>query len=339
MRPAFIAVVAAFGVTIALTPLVRAVSYRLGYLDVPGDASSHHRPVPKTGGYAMFIGVLAAVALAGGFGDRDVALITVAAVALTVLAAIDEVRSLPNVVRFVVQIIIAGALAFGADVLLQQVALPFGVGVPFGALSAVAAVIWIVGLLNAYNFMDGLNGLAAVEGIVTGLALAVLFAWVGDPSGMIVSAAIAGACAGFLPWNLPSGSIFMGDVGSTSLGFLFAVLTLRLSNEGVPIVVAALPLLPFLFDSSVTVVRRALRGEPFFSTRHRSHFYQRLNGTGYSHAQVTMLYGLMALIGSAAALTYTNLTEATKVLALTSVVGIHLALASWVTARENRGLR
>jgi UDP-GlcNAc:undecaprenyl-phosphate GlcNAc-1-phosphate transferase len=109
MRPAVVALVAAFGVTAALTPLVRAVSYRLGHLDVPGDASSHHRPVPKSGGYAMFIGVLAAVALAGGFGDRDVALITAAAVALASLAAVDEVWSLPNFFRFVVQIIVAGA--------------------------------------------------------------------------------------------------------------------------------------------------------------------------------------------------------------------------------------
>ena len=336
---AAVALLVAFGVAVALTPLVRAVSYRIGYLDHPGDKSSHHRPVPKSGGYAIVIGILAAIGLAGGFGNRDVAVIITAVVALAVLAAVDEAKSLPRFGRFVVQIIVAGAVAYGGGVILQQVLLPFGVRVAFGALSAIAAVVWIAGLINAYNFMDGLNGMAAVEGIVGGSALAVLFAWVGDPAGMVVAVAIAGACAGFLPWNLPSGSIFMGDVGSASLGFLFAVLSLRLSNQGVPLVVAALPLLPFLFDSSVTVLLRALRGERFFATRHRSHFYQRLNGTGYSHAHVTMVYGLMALISSAVALMYTSLTETTKAMMLIGLLGLHVALASWVMAREHRGLR
>jgi UDP-N-acetylmuramyl pentapeptide phosphotransferase/UDP-N-acetylglucosamine-1-phosphate transferase len=336
MTSAAVALVTACVVAVVLTPLFRGLAHRVGYLDVPGAQSSHDLPVPRSGGYAILVAILAAITLQGGFGERDIAIAIAGAVVLAVVAAVDDIRPLPRFSRLVVQAIVATAIAYEGSALLQEVSLPFGVVLRTGALSGVLALVWIVGMINAYNFMDGLNGIAAAEGSVSGIALGLLSLSVGDGAGAAAAFAIAGACAGFLPWNCPSGSIFMGDVGSATLGFLFAVLTLRLSNHGVPLVVAALPLLPFLFDSSVTVLLRASRGERFFATRHRSHFYQRLNQSGYSHAQVTMVYALLATTGAVVALIYGALSESAKVLMLAGVLAMHLALASWVTSRESR---
>jgi len=336
MSGALVALATAFTIAVILTPLLRRVAHRVGYLDVPGTNSSHEIPVPRSGGYAIVLGIIVATLVAGGPGDRDMAVILAGAAALAVVAAIDELRALPRFGRFVVQILIAAAIAYGGHVILARISLPYGIDVRLGTLAGVAAIVWVVGMINAYNFMDGLNGMASVEGIVCGIAFALLSLSIDDSAGAIVAAAAAGACAGFLPWNLPSGSIFMGDVGSAGLGFLFALLSLRLASIGVPFVATALPLTPFLFDSSITVLRRAAAGERFFATRHRSHFYQRLNRTGVSHGQVTMVYGLLALVSSAVALTYTTVADGLKAIMLLGVLAMHIALAAWVTAREHR---
>jgi UDP-N-acetylmuramyl pentapeptide phosphotransferase/UDP-N-acetylglucosamine-1-phosphate transferase len=327
---------AAFAIAVILTPLLRRFAHRIGYLDVPGANSSHAAPVPRSGGYAILLGIVVASGLAGALSDRGIAVFIAGAVALAIVAAIDEFRSLPRFSRFIVQIVIATAIAYEGDALLRTVLLPFGLDVPLGPFAGLVAIVWTVWMINAYNFMDGLNGMASVEGIVCGGTFAILSLSIDDPAGAVAAAAIAGASAGFVPFNLPSGSIFMGDVGSATLGLLFAVLSLRLAAMGLPFVAVVLPLLPFLFDSTVTVALRAARGERFFATRHRSHFYQRLNQMGYTHAQVTALYGLMALASSLVALAYTVLTEPLKVVLLSGVVAMHVGLALWVTARENR---
>lgn len=336
MSGAALAFGVAFAIAVTLTPLLRLFAHRIGYLDVPGAHSSHATPVPRSGGYAIFIGIVVATWLAGRFEDRGVAVFIAAAVVLAIVAAIDEFRSLPRFGRFVVQVVVATAIAYEGYALLTTVRLPFGVDVPLGPLAGVVAVAWTVWMINAYNFMDGLNGMASIEGIVCGLAFTILLLSIDDPQGAVPAAATAGACAGFLPFNFPRGCIFMGDVGSATMGLLFALLSLRLAAMGLPFVAVALPLFPFLFDTTVTVALRAARGERFFATRHRSHFYQRLNQMGYTHAHVTMLYGLMAVASSLVALTYTVLTETLKVLMLSGVVAMHVALAVWVAARENR---
>jgi len=336
MSAAAFAFGAAFTIAVFLTPLLRRFARRIGYLDVPGAHSSHAAPVPRTGGYAILPGIVIASGLAGAFAERGIGVFLAGAIVLAVVAAIDDFRSLPRFSRFIVQIVVATAIAYEGDALLATVLLPFGVDLPLGPFAGLVAIVWTVGMINAYNFMDGLNGMASVEGIVCGAAFTILSLSIDDPAGAVLAAAVAGACAGFVPFNLPSGSIFMGDVGSASLGFLFALLSLRLAAMGLPIVAVVLPLFPFLFDSSVTVALRAARGERFFATRHRSHFYQRLNQMGYTHAQVTGMYGLLALTGSVVALAYIVLSEPLKLVLLSGVVAMHIAFAVWVTARENR---
>jgi UDP-N-acetylmuramyl pentapeptide phosphotransferase/UDP-N-acetylglucosamine-1-phosphate transferase len=319
-----------FLTALILTPLVRSASRRIGYVDVPNERSSHDTPTPRTGGYAIVAGVLAGAAMAGALHDRGLAATAGGMVLLVVLAVIDDFHSLPNVWRLLAQFAIAAAALLVSGEALHELALP-SMTIPLGGFALAASLVWIVAVTNEYNFMDGLNGIASGEAIIAAATMAILFWRAGDIAGAAFAAALGAAAAGFLPWNLPSGSIFMGDSGSTPLGFSFAMLTLRLTHQ-VPFIAAMLPLTPFLFDATFTLFRRALRRERVFSA-HRKHLYQLLNRRGWSHAAVTLVWTLLAAACGALALTYPGATEGRR-LAICAAVLIAHSLLAWTVIRS-----
>lgn len=310
----------AFAIAVVLTPALRAAAHRVGYLDLPNERSSHAEPTPRNGGIAIVAGILGAFALYGRF-DVATAGYCAAVLVLALLAFFDERQDLPVWFRFGAQLAVATGLAVVANAVIADGTLRF---VPHALLLALS-VVWLTGVLNAYNFMDGLNGMAASEAIVCGVAFGWLAAAAGDRNAVILAIAVAGAAAGFLPWNLPSGSIFMGDIGSSALGILLATLTLRLTHDGVPFVAAVLPLAPFLLDSSITLLRRALRGERVY-TPHRTHYYQRLNQRGWSHAAVTATWALLAVLSSVAAIAYVPASLTGRVAIVAFVAVMHAAV-------------
>jgi UDP-N-acetylmuramyl pentapeptide phosphotransferase/UDP-N-acetylglucosamine-1-phosphate transferase len=145
----------------------------------------------------------------------------------------------------------------------------------------------------------------------------------------LLAIAVAGAATGFLPWNFPHAKIFMGDVGSGALGAMLALMAVRVAALGGLIIAAALPLLPFIFDTAVTLVRRIARGERFY-TAHRSHFYQRLTILGWSHAEVTLVWSVLALAGAAVSLFWY------RAVAVVLVVLCNVAVAIAITIAERR---
>ena len=174
------------------------------------------------------------------------------------------------------------------------------VALPLERLMVPFALLWVVGLTNAYNFMDGIDGLAAGQAVVTGLTMALLADQVGAGDAAVALAVLAGAVAGFLPFNWPAARVFMGDVGSGYLGFIFAgwavLLELQAPTLGA-VALSAAVLSPFLFDTTATLARRIARGEQWYES-HREHYYQRLVQHGWSHAAVARLY--LAVSGTGA---------------------------------------
>jgi UDP-N-acetylmuramyl pentapeptide phosphotransferase/UDP-N-acetylglucosamine-1-phosphate transferase len=182
-------------------------------------------------------------------------------------------------------------------------------GVQLGEPAALAALavafVYVIVLTNVYNFMDGIDGLAASQAIIAGTALALAGVLVRNPLVAVGGSLLGASSLGFAIYNLPPARMFMGDVGSTFLGFSFAGLSL-LANIGVgggrlPIEFGLILFAPFLFDSLVTLARRVVRGERWYAP-HRSHYYQRLVGCGLSHGQVTALYAGLGAVAAAAAL-------------------------------------
>ncbi len=196
-------------------------------------------------------------------------------------------------------ILLAGTGAWAAVTLpLLGSVVVHGFGIPL-------AVLWLGGLTNSFNFMDGIDGIAAGQAIVVGVAWAIVGLRLGLPVVALVGALVAAAAGGFLVHNWPPARIFMGDVGATTLGFLLAVLLLVAAD--VPLVPAGtatrLPLAgllivwPFVFDAILTILRRLGRGENVLAP-HRSHLYQRLVTAGWTHGQTAVLYVCLGAVSA-----------------------------------------
>jgi UDP-N-acetylmuramyl pentapeptide phosphotransferase/UDP-N-acetylglucosamine-1-phosphate transferase len=267
-------------------------------LDVPNPRSSHSRPTLRGGGLVIvggfFLGLGVWLLSGGSISPRALGWLA-GAVLVASVSFIDDLRRLPVVPRLIVHTVGAVVLTL-AGVQARDASL---------IVALVAAFVYVVALTNVYNFMDGIDGLAISQAIVGGMAFAVAGALVANPLMAASGALLAAASCGFALYNVPPARMFMGDVGSTFLGFSFAGLSL-LANIGVgggrlPLEFGVLLFAPFLFDGLVTLSRRVVRGERWY-TAHRSHYYQRLVTRGLSHGQVTTLYAGLAVVAAAAAL-------------------------------------
>ncbi len=295
--PAIVAVVA-FVLALALTPALRAAASRFGLLDRPNLRSSHQAVVPRGGGVAIAAAVLGALTLARpGLGGR-LTPVLLGAVALAVVGLCDDRYSLPAGVRVAAQLIVALAVVAGLGGL-ERMPLPPPFDWPLGALGAPLAAFWIVAIVNFFNFLDGIDGLAALQAAITGLGM-MLAGW--DPSTSLLAGALAGAAAGFLPFNWAPASVFLGDAGSYFLGFTLAALPLAAPPEGRPgaVLFVALSLWLFLADATWTLARRARRGARVHEA-HREHLYQQL-ARRWGHARVTLSIGMASAVLTAIAL-------------------------------------
>ena len=244
-------------------------------LDCPNERSSHQVPTPRGGGIAVIGSTLLAWAVfartesmpSGVFG------IVLGAVLLAAVSWFDDLRGLSPVVRLLAQ---AAAVAIGILVLPGPRDLFY--------LAAIG-LVWIW-LINLFNFMDGIDGLAGAEAAAIGAGL-LLFAGVGagaDPALRTLAAAVTGAAIGFLVWNWSPARIFLGDIGSVPLGYVLGFLLLDLAARGRWTIAVILPLY-FLADATITLARRLLRGERVWQA-HREHFYQHAARRGLGHAAV-----------------------------------------------------
>lgn len=274
-----------------LSAAVTAAMIRVGVMDIPNRRSSHAKATPRAGGVgivaAVTIGLAAWSVLGLGskpWGNGGIVFL-VSAFALAVVSLVDDLTGLSFKIKLSIQLIISIIIVWSFGIS-GELELPFIGRVWFGPLAPALAVLWIVGLTNAVNFMDGLNGLAAGTALVAGLALALIAARLDHMPVMLASLALAAAAAGFLPFNFPSARIFMGDVGSQFLGFAFAVLGLWLARDA-PVAgpFGMVPLLFFamLFDVAFTLWRRWRAGDTL-TQAHRSHLYQVLVRAGFPHA-------------------------------------------------------
>jgi len=245
---------------------------------------------------------------------------------------LEDVRTLSKRVRFGAQALAAGMLlwSFGAWDLLD---LPF-VSFSLAWIGIPVTLLWVVGLTNAYNFMDGIDGIAGVQAIVAALGWIAIGRLTGAHEVTFVALPLAAATAGFLVHNWQPASVFMGDVGSTFLGFVFAAFPVALaaSDPRMPFV-GLLLVWPFVFDASYTFVRRMLRGENV-SSPHRSHLYQRLVICGASHRSVSIAYLVLAGCGAAAACSWVAGLRGGGIIAGATPVLLGVALVLWVRRRE-----
>jgi UDP-N-acetylmuramyl pentapeptide phosphotransferase/UDP-N-acetylglucosamine-1-phosphate transferase len=305
---------------------------RTRILDIPGHRSSHSIPTPRGGGLAIVVIVLSGIWVAPIPHDRAL-VYTIAGALVAAISLADDIKGIRWPVRMATHAACAALLIWHSD-LISLATYRIG-GLDAGrALATAIAFLWIVGLTNAYNFMDGIDGIAAGQGIVAAFAWWAMMA--GADSFIATTAAlVAGSTAGFLIHNRHPAKIFMGDVGSAFLGLTFAGFPLLSNGDGRRMAIAApLIVLPFIVDAFFTFLRRASRGEHVF-TAHRSHWYQRLVITGMSHSSTALLYSAVAAVTGLAAVALSRglwkAAIALVVAALAAMAGVY----ERVRRREN----
>ncbi len=278
-------VAAAEAVTV---PLLR----RAAIIDVPGHRSSHTVPTPRGGGIPVAVGLLVAAGLIGG---ANAAVFGFAVAAFALLGFAEDLRGLPPGRRLIWQ---AAGGAMVAIVLVSGLAAPTVTVV----LLAVLGTAWITGFVNAFNFMDGVNGISGAHALIAGVVYAGLGWWRHDGFMIPAGAAVAAGALAFLPWNAGRARVFLGDVGSYTLGAALATLAAYAVLAGIPVEAVLGPLVLYLADTAWTLQRRIRAGERWLEP-HRTHVYQRWCDAGCSHQRVTATAAaitvLLSLLGAA----------------------------------------
>ncbi|MCD7945101.1 MAG: undecaprenyl/decaprenyl-phosphate alpha-N-acetylglucosaminyl 1-phosphate transferase [Clostridiales bacterium] len=311
------ALVVALVVAMVAVPLVRRLAIRMGAIDMPGVVGTdserhlHEEPTPRMGGLAIFLGFLASMLLFVQLNTRLTTML-IGAVIIVVLGMVDDVRGLPALLKFAVQIVAALVAVAGGNTI-SYISAPTWIAagghLNLGVLSVPVSVLWIVLITNAVNLIDGLDGLAAGVSAISSVCLLIVAMGYSDITVAVLCAALAGGCIGFLPYNIGPARIFMGDTGSTFIGFILAVASIQglfkiyaLISFAVPFCLLGLP----IFDVCYAVIARVSHGENPMKAD-RKHIHYRLLDMGLTRQQtVAVLYIITGVLGLTAVLLSTS---------------------------------
>lgn len=326
-------IIAAFAVAAVLsyffTPPVKNFAHKVGAIDVPKDARRmHKKPIPRLGGLAIYGGFLCSILIFGQL-DETMLCVLLGAAIIVALGIFDDALALGAKLKFVVQIVAAaipvciGDLQIGLFTNLNPLSdTPF---VHLGILAVPVTIIWIVGITNAVNLIDGLDGLAVGVSSIAAITMLAVALLTGNMPIAITMAALAGACIGFMPYNLNPAKIFMGDTGSTFLGYMLATVSIMglfkfyaVISFAVPFLILGLP----IFDTANAIIRRVAAGRSPMSPD-RGHVHHKLIDMGFNQKQaVAILYAISATLG----LTAVVLTSSGEVKAIVLLLAVLAAI-------------
>ncbi len=303
----------AFGVALGAAPIVLWALRRARLLDLPSARSSHRRATPRGGGVAPAIGCLVAASLATQLSGTSGHAIVAVSACLGLIGLADDLHPRRPILRLLGQ----AAVALAGLIWLGQ---GLGGGVLVLTTEVSVIVIWLVGYVNAFNFMDGINGLAAAQVVVAGVSWWIIGSQEHVPALAAAGLISSAAAVAFAPFNVPHAKMFLGDVGSYFFGGWLAVAAIVGLRAGIAPEAVVAPLAVFLADTGITLLQRVRRHESW-TQPHKEHAYQRLVLTGWSHGRTTLSVGMLMAVTSAL-----GGLSLTGVLAL-RVLGDTLALA------------
>ncbi|MBQ3054043.1 MAG: undecaprenyl/decaprenyl-phosphate alpha-N-acetylglucosaminyl 1-phosphate transferase [Clostridia bacterium] len=320
----FLALAVSFLTSFLSVPFVKNIAVKAGAIDYPKDGRRmHNKPIPRLGGISIFYGFIISILCFGNL-DRQLWGIIIGAVIIVSLGIIDDIKALNAKPKFFIQLA-ASIIPVIMGSRIVFVSVPFAnqvTNIVFSdILSYVISVLWIVGVTNAVNLIDGLDGLAAGVSTIASASIFFIALINGNAFVTLISVILVGACLGFLPYNLNPASIFMGDTGATFLGYIMAVMSIQgmfksytLITFVVPVLILGLP----LFDTSFAIIRRIIKHKPIMEAD-RGHLHHRLIDMGFNQKQtVIILYTISALLGLSSII-MEGYDEQTGILLLVSV--------------------
>ena len=319
---------------------VRRYSSQRQLLDIPNDRSSHSIPTPRGGGLAIVFVVISGFVLYLAFWNPESWRVFIGYLAGALLIAwvswLDDRKPLASRWRFLVHCF-AAILVLLTCGFWNKLSLTDSSHLSIGWIGLPLTFLWIVGLTNAYNFMDGIDGIAGSQAALAGAGWAIIGLLRGEGDFVILGLLISASSLGFVIHNWSPARIFMGDVGSTFLGFTFAVIPVIAAQRDPKLALAGVLMVwPFVLDTLYTFFRRLRRKENVLAA-HRSHLYQRMILTGASHRVVSLLYSGFALVGLALALVYLRFGSYIAVVPIITL--LFISLLALVSFREKRSAK
>jgi UDP-GlcNAc:undecaprenyl-phosphate GlcNAc-1-phosphate transferase len=297
---------------VVLTPVAGRLGAWIGAVDRTKDT-----PVPRAGGLALVTAAVLALLLLGlvftpvrallRFSQTELSAVYLGALGILALGVIDDIKGLRAPPKFAVEIAIAVGL-YAVGVRVATIWSPFGIVSLNWVVGLGFTVLWIVGITNAFNLLDGIDGAAAGAAVFALLAMFVTSVTLGQPLVALLTVALAGATLGFLPFNFPPAKIYLGDAGALFLGYMLATLALEGATKGPAIVAIAIPLVAFavpVLDTLIAVVRRAARGAPVFKGD-REHLHHRLLDLGLTPAQAAAILYVVCAAFALASMLFLN---------------------------------
>ncbi len=283
------------------TPMTRMIAYKIGAIDVPRDNRRMHKiPIPRLGGLSIFLGFTLTTLVFCDFTPSLIAM-WLGGVIIVVVGVLDDVFRLHSLIKLGAQIVVAFiAVSQGLTITFINF---FGTYINFGVFSIPITILWIVGLTNAINLIDGLDGLSCGVSAICSTSLLIIMLLNNDYKSAMLTAIMVGSCLGFLPFNCNPAKIFMGDTGAMFLGYVMSLLSIHglfkfhtAMSFLIPLSIFGLP----LFDTTLAFFRRILHGKSPF-TADRGHIHHKLIDMGFNQKQsVHILYALCGILGVSA---------------------------------------
>ena len=304
MLRGFLAVGVSFLITLLTTPLMIYIGKKFGLVDMPGERKIHKVPIPRVGGVAIFLGFFIGCLVLGRFGEQMLALM-IASVIIMLLGFWDDAKNITPIVKLVGQCI-AALLVVKSGLVVNFLTNPITGGeITLGWLAVPVTVLWLVGMSNAVNLIDGMDGEAAGVCAISSGMIAVICVLQGPQSVAAVAGLLSAACIAFLVFNFNPAKIFMGDCGSLFIGFALATISIMGFSKSatfisviIPIIILGTPIL----DTFFAILRRLFSHKPVFAAD-KGHLHHRLLQKGYSQRKaVLIIYAVTFLLGIAAIL-------------------------------------
>lgn len=298
---AIIAFVAALITVLTLTPLVIKFAIWFGAIDKPNERKVHEKIMPRLGGLAIFIGVIAGY-IAGGLYNEKINTISVGAILIIIIGMLDDKYELSAKTKFAGQLIVA-AMILASGLKIDFVAIPYFDRIELGLWSYPITIFWIVAITNAINLIDGLDGLSAGVSAIGIATIGIMALLAGKVLIFTLSLILLGSIIGFLFYNFHPAKIFMGDTGALFLGYAISILSLlglyksvTLFTFLVPVIILGVP----VFDTTFAIIRRIANNKPI-SAPDKSHLHHRLLALGLSHRKTVLAIYAFGILFSASA--------------------------------------
>lgn len=330
--------------SVIFTPITSFIAKKIGAVDLPNNRKIHEKVVPRLGGVAIYLSFLISILIHFDYISKHIRGLIFGSLIIVICGIWDDIKELNYKTKLLFQLI-ASIVLMSHGVMINKVSILSVDGASFmnlGWLSIPISILWIIGVTNAVNLIDGLDGLACGLATISSVFLFIIFIFTGNPAMALMIIALAGSCLGFLPYNFNPARIFMGDTGSMFLGFILAGMSIQGTVKYATTIIMFIPLLIIglpLYDTLVTMLRRFIQGSSIMEPD-KQHFHHRMLSMGLNQKQVAILsyivnivLGILALI-----ILFSDNSNMLIIILAITVITLFMIVENFIFTKKNNNI-